>query len=84
MTMRTGLLRTAGAVAAAGLLVLFTLDADAQDKKAAARKAPSACQGLAEAACKAKADQCTWIAATKTKVGKARRAHCRSRPPKKK
>ncbi len=54
--------------------------------KAPARKTPkkaaSACQGLAEAACGANAG-CSWIKATKTKAGKDRKAYCRSKPAKK-
>jgi len=77
MTMQTGLLKTAGAAAAIGLLLLFTTDADAQAKK-------SACAGLQETACKANSS-CSWVKATKTKKGTARRAYCRAKPaPKKK
>jgi hypothetical protein len=83
MTIQTGLLKASGGVIAIGLLVLFALGADAQDMKKAAKKTPSACQGLSETACKAN-DRCTWIAAIKTKAGQARRAHCRSKPTKKK
>jgi hypothetical protein len=75
--MQNGLLKAAGAAAAAGILVLFTIGADAQTKK-------SACQGLQEAACKANSS-CSWIKATKTKKGTARRAYCRTKTtPKKK
>jgi hypothetical protein len=65
-----------------------------QDKKAPAAKTetktkpetkktpdtPSACKGLDETACKGKAAECSWIAATKTKAGKDRKAYCRSKP----
>lgn len=77
MTTRTGLLKAAGAAAAAGVLLLFTMGADAQTKK-------SACAGLQETSCKANTS-CSWIKATKTKKGTARRAHCRAKPaPRKK
>lgn len=77
MTTRTGLLKIAGAAAATGMLVLFTLSADAQTKK-------SACQGLQESACKGNTS-CSWVKATKTKKGTTRRAYCRAKPaPKKK
>ena len=75
--MQRALIKTAGAAAAAGILVLFTMGADAQTKK-------SACQGLQETACKSNAS-CSWIKATKTKKGTARRAYCRTKAaPKKK
>ena len=75
--MQRAFIKTAGAAAAAGILVLFTMGADAQTKK-------SACQGLQETACKANAS-CSWIKATKTKKGTARRAYCRTKAaPKKK
>ena len=41
---------------------------------------PSACKGLDETACKGKTAECSWIAATKTKAGKDRKAYCRSKP----
>lgn len=75
--MRMGLLKAASATAAAGIMLLFTMGADAQTKK-------SACAGLQEAACKANTS-CTWVKATKTKKGTARRAYCRAKAaPKKK
>ncbi len=75
--MRTGSLKLLGAAAATGVLLLFTMTADAQTKK-------SACAGQAEAACKANSS-CSWIKATKTKKGTTRRAYCRAKPaPKKK
>jgi hypothetical protein len=40
------------------------------------RRAASACRGLDETACAARAE-CTWVAATKTKAGKDVKAHCR-------
>ncbi len=77
MITRTGLFKAAGATAAAGILLLFTMGADAQTKK-------SACAGLQETACKANSS-CSWIKATKTKKGTARRAYCRAKPaPRKK
>jgi hypothetical protein len=51
--------------------------------KAPVKKAPSACQGLAEAACGANT-ACSWIKATKTKAGKDRKAYCRLKPVAKK
>lgn len=75
--MRTGSLKLLGAAAATGVLLLFTMTADAQTKK-------SSCAGQAEAACKANTS-CSWIKATKTKKGTTRRAYCRAKPaPKKK
>ncbi len=75
--MNRGLLKASGAAAAAGILVLLTMGADAQTKK-------SACAGLQETACKGNTS-CSWIKATKTKKGTARRAYCRAKPtPKKK
>ena len=53
-------------------------------EKAPTKKPPSACKGLDEAACKAKPDECTWIAEVTTKAGKKRKAHCRSKPKSKK
>lgn len=56
----------------------------AQDKpatpKTTAPKAKSACQGLDETTCKGKGKECQWIAATKTKDGKDRKAYCRLKP----
>ena len=48
----------------------------AKEKKAATKKAPSACHGLDEKACGASAT-CSWIKATKTKAGVQRKAYCR-------
>jgi hypothetical protein len=48
--------------------------------KKATKAAVSACQGLAQAACVAKASDCRWIAATKRKDGKQVSAYCRSVP----
>ena len=77
MTIPTSVLKAAGAAATTGLLLLLTVGADAQTKK-------SDCAGLQESACKANTS-CSWIKATKTKKGTARRAHCRAKPaPKKK
>jgi hypothetical protein len=51
--------------------------AGAEEKKAAkTRKPPSICVGLDESACGDKA-VCYWRAATTTKTGKSRKAHCR-------
>lgn len=44
-----------------------------------AKKAPSACKGLDQAACSANS-ACTYIAATKSKKGKEIKAYCRSKP----
>jgi hypothetical protein len=75
--MRSASLKILGAAATTGLLLAFTMTADAQTKK-------SACSGQAEAACKANTS-CSWIKATKTKKGTTRRAYCRAKPaPKKK
>jgi hypothetical protein len=51
-------------------------------KPAAAKKAAStsACQGLDQKACGAKATECRWIAAVKRKDGKEVAAYCRSLP----
>ena len=46
------------------------------EKKAATKKAPSACKGLDEKACGANAT-CSWIKSTKTKAGVERKAYCR-------
>lgn len=54
--------------------------------KKATKPAPataSQCKGLAQPACTAKAAECTWIAAAKTKKGKEIKAYCRSKPKKK-
>jgi hypothetical protein len=74
--MRTASLKIIGAAAATGLLLVFTMTADAQTKK-------SACAAQAEAACKANTS-CSWIKATKTKKGTTRRAYCRAKPVSKK
>jgi hypothetical protein len=47
-----------------------------EGKTAKTRKPPSICVGLDESACGDKA-VCYWRAATTTKTGKTRRAHCR-------
>lgn len=52
--------------------------AKAPVKKAAAPT--SACQGLDEKSCSAKATDCRWIAAVKRKDGKEQSAHCRGVP----
>lgn len=77
----SSLMKGVSAVAAAGLLLTLALGASAQDavKKAPAAKAPSACKGLEEAACRAKATGCAWIA---PKSGK-QKPYCRSTPAKK-
>jgi len=82
MTIRIGLLNAVGAAAAAGLILSCGFAASAQDaaKKAPAAATVSACKGLAEAACKAKASTCTWVA---PKTGK-QKPYCRSKPAKKK
>ena len=76
-------LKVLGAMAAAGLLVTFGLDASAQDamKKAPAKaaKPASACKGLEDTACKAKAADCTWVV---PKAGK-QKPYCRAKPAKK-
>ncbi|RTL72548.1 MAG: hypothetical protein EKK41_04000 [Hyphomicrobiales bacterium] len=48
--------------------------------KATASKTPSACKGLAEAACKDKSTECTWVSASKGKDGKDKKAYCRAKP----
>lgn len=80
----SSLLRGMGAVAGVSLLLTLGLGASAQEamKKTPAAKAakvPSACKGLEEAACKAKATGCAWIA---PKSGK-QKPYCRSTPAKK-
>jgi hypothetical protein len=44
------------------------------DKKA------SQCKGLEQEACAAKADECSWVAASTTKLGKEIKAYCRTKP----
>ena len=86
MKTRSGPLKGLVAAAAVGLLLGSGFDASAQDtmKKAPAAKAKSktasACKGLDEAACKAKAE-CQWIV---PKRGK-QKPYCKLKPtPKKK
>jgi hypothetical protein len=47
-----------------------------------AKKAPSACAGLADAACAANTE-CMWVKETTTKAGLKRKAHCQKKavPP---
>jgi len=61
------------AAAAVAAIVMFSFDAAAQDKKAPAAKPPSACKGLDEKACKAKAAECRWVIPKKGK----QRPYCR-------
>ena len=90
---KTGALKGLSAMAAAIAVTMLCYGAVAQEKKATTAppaktekaktdkaKTPSACKGLEEDACKAKATECSWIAATKTKTGQDRKAHCRSKP----
>ena len=37
-------------------------------------------KGLEQADCEAKTDECSWVAASKTKLGKEIKAYCRSKP----
>lgn len=91
MAMTNGLLKGIAAAAAVAGFLTLGFDASAQDTKkapaakkaASAPKAKSACQGLDQAACTANTT-CQWIAATKTKAGKERKAYCRTRPAAKK
>lgn len=78
MKIYCGFLQGLGVVAVSAVLLIFGPDASAQapDKTA---KPTSACKGLAEAACKAKAD-CAWIA---PKSGK-QKPYCRTKTAKKK
>lgn len=75
-------LATAAFAATAGVGTI----AYAQEKKATttpkttASKTPSACKGLAEAACKDKSTECTWVSASKGKDGKEKKAYCRAKP----
>ena len=48
-------------------------------KKKVEKKGPSACAGLAEAACKAETN-CSWYRETTTKKGQKRKAHCQKKP----
>jgi hypothetical protein len=79
--------RTALAVAAC---LTFAAAASAQDAKPAApaapaaktttaKKPPSECAGLDNAACTAK-PQCSWYKEVTTKDGKKRKAHCQKKP----
>jgi len=79
MIINRGLVWGLGAAAAVAALLSFGFDAAAQDKKAPATKAPSACKGLAEAACKAKAE-CAWIVPKKGK----QKPYCRTKSKTKK
>ncbi len=78
--------RTMIALAAAAFTAVATAGAFAQEKKATTTpkttvaKTPSACKGLVETACKGKSTDCTWVAASKGKDGKERKAYCRSKP----
>ena len=58
MKVNDGLLKGLGAAAAVGALLVFGFDAAAQSTKKAPTTA-SACKGLDEKACKAKAAECT-------------------------
>jgi hypothetical protein len=71
---RNPILKVLTATAVVLAVASFSGGTFAQDKKAPAAKAPSACKGLAEAACKAKAE-CGWIA---PKTGK-QRPYCRTK-----
>jgi hypothetical protein len=67
------------AVAAVAAIVLLGFDASAQDAKKTPR-APSACKGLDEKACKGKAADCRWIVPSKGK----QKPYCRLGAAKKK
>lgn len=79
-------LRPFGAAAVAAVLLTFSYAAYAQEKKAAtpAAKAAatvSACKGLNQSACAAKAGECQWITPKKGK----QKPYCRKKSvPKKK
>jgi hypothetical protein len=63
----------AGAAIAVAALLVLGLDATAQGTKK-----PSACKGLDEKACTAKAAECAWVRAKKVKP------YCRTKPATKK
>jgi hypothetical protein len=68
------------AVAAVAAIVLLGFDASAQDAKKTPPRAPSACKGLDEKACKGKAADCQWIVPSKGK----QKPYCRLRTGSKK
>lgn len=74
MTYNSGLVKGLCAAAAVAALLVLGFAAEAQDAKKTPTKPPSACKGLAEAACKAKAE-CAWIV---PKTGK-QRPYCRTK-----
>lgn len=85
MTMMIG--RCLGLTAAAAVIALFAIGAEAQEKKAETPKAtktektekkPAACKTLkTQAPCETRTD-CNWVGATKDAEGKvAKRAYCR-------
>ena len=80
----TTLLRGLTASLAAAALVTFGYAAIAQDKAPKKAATASACKGLDEASCKAKEAACNWVGEITTKAGQKRKAHCRSKPKKKK
>ena len=80
----TSVLRGLTAGLAAAALLTFGYAAIAQDKAPKKAATTSACKGLNEAACKAREAACNWIGEITTKAGKTRKAHCRSKPKKKK
>jgi hypothetical protein len=69
-----------GAVVALAAVAFLGFDASAQDAKKTPARAPSACKGLDEKACKGKAADCLWITPKKGK----QRPYCRLRTASKK
>lgn len=74
-------LATAAFAATAGVSTMaYAQEKKATTPKATTSKTPSACKGLAEAACKDKSTECTWVSASKGKDGKEKKAYCRAKP----
>lgn len=79
--------RYLGCTAAAAMIALFAIGAEAQEKKAETTKTekkPAACKSLkTQAPCEVRSD-CNWVTATKDGDGKVtKRAYCRGNTVKK-
>lgn len=80
--------KSMAALAAVAFTAMIGAGAMAQEKPATTpkttktTKAPSACKGLVETACTAKAAECSWVKESKdAKSGKVKRkAYCRAKP----